>query len=106
MIEGVNSDTRFHEVAHNIGLKIGEREGEIRLKREDLRNISADEGRDARLFMPNARWADSVAGDTDDPLVLAEQVEGLDGLFGETNDALGRVSQDVPPRFSSRACCV
>jgi len=44
---------------------------------------------------------DSVARDAHDPLVLAEQVEGLDGLFSEAHDALGRGPQDVPPRFSS-----
>jgi hypothetical protein len=103
MIGGVNRDPCFHEVAHDVSLKIGEREGEIRLKGQDFRDISADEGRDARLFTPDTGRMHSIARHPDDPLVLAEQVEGLDGLFRETHDALRRVPQDAPPCFSWRA---
>jgi hypothetical protein len=36
-------------------------------------------------------------------MVLAEQIEGLDGLLGKTHDALGRVPQEGPPSLSWRA---
>ena len=64
MIEGVNSHTCFHQVAYNVRLEIGEREREIRLKGEDLGDISADEGRDARLLLGDKllRWLTKALG--------------------------------------------
>jgi len=31
-----------------------------------------------------------VAGNADDPVLLAEQIQGLDGFLGETDDPAGR----------------
>lgn len=59
-------------------------------KGQDLRNVRGDEGRHPRLLPPHLGRADGVAGDADDAVLLAEQVQRFDGLFGQADDAAGR----------------
>ena len=59
-------------------------------QREDLRNVRRDEGRHPRLLAPDPRRPHRIAGDADDAVLLAEQIQRLDGLFGETDDPAGR----------------
>jgi hypothetical protein len=63
---------------------------EIGLQRNDLRNVRRDKPGSARLLLPRLRRPHRVAGDADDAVLLAEEVEGLGGLFGQTDDALRR----------------
>ena len=43
--------------------------------------------RDAGLLLAGLRRPHRESGDADDPVLLAEEVEGLGGLFGEADDA-------------------
>ena len=79
-----------NEVGDDVGLKIGEGEHQIRLQRQDLWNVRGDEGRHPRLLAAHLRRPHRIAGDADDAVLLAEQIQRLDGLFGEADDPAGR----------------
>jgi hypothetical protein len=55
-----------------------------------LLSVGGGEGTHTRLFPAGLRRARHEAGDTDDAILLAEQVEGLDGLFGEADNSFRR----------------
>src|SRR5262249_26230314 len=69
-----------------VGLKIGKRENEVRFQRLDFVELRVDERGYFRLE-PGFRWANGIAGNADDPIALAEQVERLCRLFGQADDA-------------------
>ena len=69
-----------------IRLQIGERQHEVRLQRLDLVELRVDERRHLRLE-PRLGRTDGVAGDADDAITLAEEVERLGRFFGQTDDA-------------------
>ena len=76
-------ESTANEIGGDVRLEIGERQDQIRNQRQDLVDIRRDEGADPRLFAPSLRWAHRIAGDPDDTVLLAKQVERFDGLFGK-----------------------
>jgi hypothetical protein len=74
------------QLGDEVGLQIGKREHEVRLQRLDLVELRVDEGRHLRLE-PRFGRTHGVPGDADDALTLAEEVERLGRLFGQTDDA-------------------
>ena len=70
------------------GLHVGEADDEVGLQRHDLVDLAVEEGRHARLLVARAARANGVAGDADDAVLLAEQVQPLGGFFCEADDAL------------------
>lgn len=42
------------------------------------------------LLPPDLGWPHRIAGNANDPVLFAEQIEGLDRFFGQANDAAGR----------------
>ena len=90
LVEDMDGDAGADEVGDDIGLQVGEGEHQIRLQRQDLRNVGGDEGRYPRLLAAHLRRPHRIAGDADDAVLLAEQIERLHGLFGEADDPAGR----------------
>jgi hypothetical protein len=82
LVEDVDGDARAHQIGDDAGLQVGEGQHEIGLKRENLRNVRGDEGGNPRLLAADLRRPYRIAGDADDTVLLAEQVQRLDGLFG------------------------
>ena len=90
LVEDVDRDARAHQIGDDVGLQIGEGEHEVRLERQDLRNVRRDEGRNPLLLAPHLRRPHRIAGDADDAVLLAEQIQRLHRFFGEADDAAGR----------------
>src|SRR6202022_2285458 len=90
LVEDMNGDAGADQIGDDISLQIREGENEVRLERQDFWNVRRDKCRYPRLLAPDLRRPHRVAGDADDPVLLAEQVQGLHGLFGETHDPAGR----------------
>jgi hypothetical protein len=78
------------EVLDDSGLEIGESKDQVGCKRHDLRCVGRGERRNPRLLAPNPRWPEGIAGDPDDPVFLAQEIEGLDRLLSQADDPLGR----------------
>ena len=78
------------QIGDDVGLQVGEGQHEIRLERENLRDVRGDEGGNPRLLAADLRRPHRIAGDADDAVLLAEQIQRLHGLFGETDDPAGR----------------
>ena len=92
LIEGEDRVAALDEVVGDVGLQIGEREDEVRLQRLDLLVARVQERRDLRL-LTRLRRTHGVAGDADDTIALAEQIQRLGGFFGEADDALGNIQR-------------
>jgi hypothetical protein len=90
LIEYMDGNAGTDQVGDDFGLQVGERENEVGFEREDLRNIRRDKRRDPRFLASDPRRAHRVAGDADDAILLAQQIQCLDGLLGETDDPAGR----------------
>ena len=73
----------------DIGLEIGKAQDQIGLQVENFWDVGRCKGRDARLFAPGLGRPHAITRDANDAILLAEQIEGLDGLLGQTDDALG-----------------
>jgi hypothetical protein len=78
------------QIGDDFSLQVREGENEVRFERDDLRNIRRDERRDPRLLASDLRRPHRVAGDADDAILLAEQIQCLHGFLGETDDPAGR----------------
>ena len=76
-----------HQLGGDIRLQIREPEHEVGSQRHDPVDLRAGECGHPRLFLARARRPHGESRDADDARVLAEQIERLGGLFGETNDA-------------------
>ena len=85
-----------NEIRSNVGLEIGERQDQIGLQGEDLIDVRRREGADPRLVAASMRWAHNIAGDADDTILLAKQVQRLNGLFGEADNSAGREHWSFP----------
>src|SRR3954471_1257087 len=90
LVEDVDGEAGADEVSDDAGLQVGEGENQIRLERENLWNVRRDEGRYPRLFAADSWRPYRIAGDADDAILLAEQIQRLHGLFGEADDPAGR----------------
>ena len=82
-----------NEIGGDICLQVGERQDEIGPQREDLVDICRSEGADAWLFAANLRRPHDIARDANDAVLFAEQVQRLDGLFGEADNSIRRKRQ-------------
>ena len=89
LVEDVDGDAGAHEISDDAGLQIGEGQHQIGLERENFWNVRGDEGGDPRFLAADLRRPHRIAGDADDTVLLAEQIQRLDGLFGEANDPAG-----------------
>ncbi len=90
LVEDVDGDAGAHQVGDDGRLQIRESQHEVRLQRQDFRNVGRDERRYPRLLAPDLRRPHRIAGDADDPVLLAEQIQRLHGFLGETDDTAGR----------------
>jgi hypothetical protein len=90
LVEDMDGDAGANQVGDDTGLQIREGENEIRIERQDLWDVSGDERRYPRLLAPHSRRPHRVTGDPDDPVLLAELIQRLDGFLGETDDPAGR----------------
>lgn len=90
LVEDVDRDAGANEIGDNVRLQVGEGQHEIGLEREDFWNVRGDEGGNPGFFAANAGRPHGVAGDADDAVLLAEQVQRFDGLFGQADDPAGR----------------
>ena len=89
LVEDVDGDARAHQIGDDAGLQVGEGQHQIGLERQNFRDVRGDEGGNPRLLAADLRRPHRIAGDADDAVLLAEQVQRLDGLFGEANDPAG-----------------
>jgi hypothetical protein len=89
LVEDVDGDARAHQIGGDIRLQVGEGQHQIGLECENFRDIRGDEGGNPRLLAADLRRPHRIAGDADDAVLLAEQVQRFDGLFGEANDPAG-----------------
>src|SRR5471030_55347 len=85
LIEHDHVQAAADELGDEIRLQIREREHEVRFQRFDLVELRVDERRHFRLE-PRLRRTHRVAGDADDTIALAEQVERLGRLLGQAHD--------------------
>jgi hypothetical protein len=69
-----------------------ERQDEIGLEIEDLRDIAGSERGDPWLLTPRPRWVNHIARDANDAGFIAEKIKALDDFLGKANDPLRRVS--------------
>ena len=90
LVEDMDGDAGADQIGDDVSLQIREGENEVRLERQDFRNVGRDERRYPRLLAPDPRRPHRIAGDADNPVLLAKQIKRLDGFFGETNDPAGR----------------
>src|SRR5262249_17824536 len=88
LVEGHHRVAAADQLADDVRLQIGEGEDEVRAQRRDLVEVRVDEGGHARL-LPRFRRPHGVAGDADDAMTLAEQVERFGRFLGQADDALG-----------------
>jgi hypothetical protein len=90
LVEDVDGDARAHQIGGDIRLQVGEGQHQIGFERENFRDVRGDESGNPRLLAADLRRPHRIAGDADDAVLLAEQVQHFDGLFGEANDPAGR----------------
>ena len=86
LIERHDRIAAANQLGGDVRLQIGEGEDQIRLQRLDLVEPRVDERRHLRL-RARLRRPHRVAGDADDAIAFAEQVQRLGRLFGQTDDA-------------------
>jgi hypothetical protein len=82
-----------NEIRGNVGLEIGERQDKIRPQGEDLVDVRRREGAHAWLLAAGLWWPHNIAGNADDVVLLAQQIQRLDGLFGEADNSARREHQ-------------
>ena len=86
----MDGDAGADEVGDDVGLQIGKGEHQIRLERQDFWDVRRDERRHPRLLAPDLRRPHRIARYPDDAVLLAEQIQRLDGFLGEADDPAGR----------------
>jgi hypothetical protein len=96
LVEHMNGDAGARQLCGDLGLQIGEAQHKVRIECEDLRHIGRDERGHPRLFAPHLRRPHRIAGNADDAILFAEQIQRLHGLFREADDPAWReVAHDV-----------
>ena len=76
-----------NERGSDICLEIGERQDEVGAQGKDLVDVRRGEGTDPRLLPAGLRRTNDIAGNPDDAVLLAKQIERLDSLFGEADNS-------------------
>jgi hypothetical protein len=77
------------QISDDVSLEAGECQDEVGLLGQDLVDICQGEGAYARLLAVSLWRAHDIAGDPDEPVLLAKQVQCLDRFFGEQTIRLG-----------------
>src|SRR5215469_8354462 len=95
LVEGVHLDPAANEIGDDVRLEVGERQNQIRLQREDLADVRGRERAHAGLLAASLWRAHDVAGDADDAVLLPEEVQRLDGFFGEADNSARRKHQNT-----------
>ncbi len=90
LVEDVDGDAGLGEVGGELSLQVGKGQHQVRLERQDLRNIGGDERGNPWLLLAHLRRPHRVAGHADDPVLLAEEVEGFDRFLGQADDPAWR----------------
>ena len=90
LVEDVDGDAGAHQIGNDVRLQVRERQHQVGLERENFRNVGGDECGHPRLLAAHPRRPHRIAGDADDAILLAEQIQRLDGFFGEADDSAGR----------------
>ena len=86
----MDGDAGANEIGDDIGLQVREGENEVRFERQDFRNVRGDERRHPRFLAPDLRRPHRIAGNADNPVLLAQQIQRLHGFLRETYDPAGR----------------
>jgi hypothetical protein len=81
LVERVDVEPAPDQIGDDVRLKIGERQDEVPLQGEDLLDVRRCEGAHPRFLTASPRRAHEIAGDADDAVLLAEQIQRLDGFF-------------------------
>src|SRR5205814_728558 len=63
LVKSMNVEPSADEIGGDVGLKIGERQDQVGLKRHNLVNVRRGEGTHTRLFAASLRQAHNIAGD-------------------------------------------
>ncbi len=74
LVEDMDGDAGADQIGDDVSLQIREGQHEVRLALEDFWNVRRDKRRYPRLLAPDLRRPHRVAGDADDPVLLAQQV--------------------------------
>ena len=74
----------------DVGLHVGKPDRQVGLQGQDLVDLGAGEGADARFLVAGLGRPHGKSGDADDAVLLAQRVEHLGGFFGQADDALGQ----------------
>ena len=90
IIEGMHRDVAADQLGGKVGLQVGKGENEIGLERQDLLEVGGNERRHPRFLLAHARRPHRITGDADDTVLLAEEIERLDGFFCQADDTSGR----------------
>ena len=95
LVEDVNLDACAHQGRGNVRLQIRKSEHQIRLQRDDPPDFGTGKGGHTGLFTACARRAHGEARDTDDAMLLSEQVQPFGG-FGRQADDAPRAHSSIP----------
>jgi hypothetical protein len=87
----VHLDAVPDEFRGDVGLQVRKAEHEVGFEREDLVDLRADERGDLRFLLARTRRAHREAGNADDAVFLAHEVQRFGRLLGQADDA-GRVT--------------
>ena len=82
----MNRNAGLNKLGNDRCLEVGEGQDEIRIERKDLRNVRRRERRHSRLFASHLGRTYRITRHADDAVLLAEQIERFDCLFGQTDD--------------------
>jgi hypothetical protein len=90
LIKGMDIKPPANEIRGNVRLEIRERQDEVGLQGQNLVDVRRREGTPAQLLTASPWRRNNIARDPGDAVLLAEQIQRLDGLFGEADNSAGR----------------
>ena len=89
MVADPDFDASLDQGLSDVGLDVREADGEVRLQRDDVFHLRAQESGDLGLFAARPRRPHRKPGNADDPCILAERVQHLGRLLSQADDTLG-----------------
>ena len=90
LIEDGDLHACFDEQRRDVGLQVRKTKNTIRLERQNLVDLGAQECTDLGLFFTGPARTHRVAADAHNARLLTEEIKPLRGLFGQADDALGQ----------------
>src|SRR5579859_7245586 len=88
VVEDVHLDPPPHQVRGDVRLQVRETEHQVRFQGRDLVQLGARESRDLGFLPPRLWRAHREPRYPNDAVLLAQEIDGLRGLLGETNYSL------------------